>query len=140
MRSALTQAAEQATRAGNPQAALDPAELGWSHSLERALTAGHQALAQEVALQSHVREAWQQLQLSQSRTAQLSQLLTLHSELLADMQRRYNGMLKSTWDLLASARERLAVEQRLQQARQSSAEGVRDKNQALQTKLGRDPR
>ena len=32
------------------------------------------------------------------------------------------------------------VEQRLQQARQSSAEGVRDKNRALQTKLGRDPR
>ena len=32
------------------------------------------------------------------------------------------------------------LEQRLQQARQSNAEGVRDKNQALQTKLGRDPR
>ena len=116
VRSSLAQAAEQATRTGAPQATLNPAELAWSHSLERALTAGHLAQAQEAALQSQVREAWQQLRLSESRTAQLTQLLKLHTELLADMQRRYNGMLKSTWDLLASARERLAVEQRLQQA------------------------
>ncbi|MDP3521964.1 MAG: TolC family protein [Hydrogenophaga sp.] len=118
VRAALAQAAEQATRAGAAQAALNPAELAWSHSLERALTAEHQAQAQEAALQSQVRQAWQQLQLSQQRTTQLSQLLTLQTELLADMQRRYNGMLKSTWDLLATARERLAVEQRLQQAQQ----------------------
>ena len=32
------------------------------------------------------------------------------------------------------------LEQRLQQARQSSVEVVRDKNRALQTKLRRDPR
>ena len=32
------------------------------------------------------------------------------------------------------------LEQRLQQARQSGVEGVRDKNRVLQTKLGRDPR
>jgi hypothetical protein len=117
-RAQLRHAAEQATAAGAPTGPINPAALGWSHELERAMEADHQAQAQEAALQSQVRAAWQQLRLSQARTAQLGQLLTLHTELLADMQRRYNGMLKSTWDLLASARERLAVEQSLLQAQQ----------------------
>lgn len=112
----LLQAARLATAAGAPNAPINPATLGWSPELEAALAAGYQAQAQEAALQSQVREAWQQLQTSQQHSAQLGQLLTLHTELLADMQRRYNGMLNSTWDLLASARERLAVEQRLLQA------------------------
>lgn len=117
-REQLLQVARQATLAGTPLAAINPAALAWSPELERALDADLRAQAQEAALQSQVREAWQQLQVGQVRAAQLGQLLTLQTERLADMQRRYNGMLKSTWDLLASARERLAVEQRLLQAQQ----------------------
>lgn len=117
-REQLLQVARQATSAGTPLAAINPAALAWSPELERALDADLRAQAQEAALQSQVREAWQQLQTSQARAAQLGQLLTLQTERLADMQRRYNGMLKSTWDLLASGRERLAVEQRLLQAQQ----------------------
>ncbi len=117
-RDQLLRAARQATAAGAPLAPINPATLAWSPELERALEADLQAQAQEAALQSQVREAWQQLQLNQARASQFGQLLALQTERLADMQRRYNGMLKSTWDLLASARTRLAVEQRLQQAQQ----------------------
>lgn len=115
---ALQRLAQQASEAGAAVPAMDPTSLGWSHALERALTAAQGARAQEAELQSAVRTTWQLLRQSQARSAQLGQLLTLQTELLADMQRRYNGMLKSTWDLLASARERMAVEQRLLQAQQ----------------------
>jgi hypothetical protein len=115
-RDQLRQAARQATWAGAPVVAIHPAAWAWSPELERALNAELRSEALQATLQSQVREAWQQLQTSQARAAQLSQLLSLQTERLADMQRRYNGMLKSTWDLLGSARQRLAVEQRLLQA------------------------
>ena len=122
-RSCLQSAAQQTAAGGAGEGAavvptLDTAALAWNHALDRALTAEQQANALEVELESGVRTAWQQLRLSQDRGAQLTQLLTVQTELLADMQRRYNGMLKSTWDLLASARERMAAEQRLHQAQQ----------------------
>ena len=118
VREHLDLAAQQATTAGAAMVVIDPPALAWSHALERALQADHTASALEAALQSQVRQALEQLRLSQTRADQLGQLLKLHTELLDDMQRRYNGMLKSTWDLLASARERMAMEQRLQQAQQ----------------------
>jgi len=49
--------------------------------------------------------------------ATLQALAEARDEGLADTQRRYNGMLHSTWDLLASARAQSAAHQALQQAR-----------------------
>lgn len=115
-REQLFRAAQQATEADLATATIPPAALAWPVELERALEADLRAEAQAASLQSQVREAWHELRTSQALATQLDQLLALHTEQLADMQRRYNGMLKSTWDLLASARQRLAVEQRLLQA------------------------
>ena len=115
-RQQLLESAQQATQQGMPVATIHPVALAWPAELERALEADLRAEAQAASLQSQVREAWQTLQTSRTLATQLGQLLALHTEQLADMQRRYNGMLKSTWDLLTSARQRLAVEQRLLQA------------------------
>lgn len=115
-RQQLLASAQHATQQGMPVATVNPVALAWPAELERALEADLRAEAQAASLQSQVREAWQALLTSRALATQLNQLLALHTEQLADMQRRYNGMLKSTWDLLGSARQRLAVEQRLLQA------------------------
>ena len=115
-RQQLLASAQHATQQGMPVATINPVALAWPAELERALEADLRAEAQAASLQSQVREAWQALLTSRALATQLNQLLALHTEQLADMQRRYNGMLKSTWDLLGSARQRLAVEQRLLQA------------------------
>jgi outer membrane protein TolC len=43
-------------------------------------------------------------------------VLRLHTALEQESLLRYNGMLKSTWDLLASARQRIQSTQALHQA------------------------
>ena len=96
---------------------MNPVALGWSHAQERALSASLAVQAQETTLRLDLQNAWRQWQMAQSQVTRLSASQAAQTELLDDMQRRYNGMLKSTWDLLASAREHMATQQRLQQAR-----------------------
>jgi len=119
LRRQVLAAATQAA-GSNATAVLDTNQPPWSHELEQALAAEREAQRLEAQLRSQVREAWQQLRSSEARVGTQTQLLRLHTELQADMQRRYNGMLKSTWDLLASARERLAAQQALLQAQHSA--------------------
>jgi len=47
--------------------------------------------------------------------------LRLHSALLDETQQRYNGMLKSTWELLASASARVQASQAALLARRDAA-------------------
>ena len=113
----VAQAAQTAVSQGQATGALNPVALGWSHAQERALGAKLAMQAQEATLRLDLQNAWRQWQMAQSQVTRLSAWQAAQTELLDDMQRRYNGMLKSTWDLLASAREHIATQQRLQQAR-----------------------
>ena len=116
-RAHLATAAQAAVSQGQATAGLNPVALGWSHAQERALGASLAVHAQEATLRLDLQNAWRQWQMAQSQVTRLSAWQAAQTELLDDMQRRYNGMLKSTWDLLASAREHMAMQQRLQQAR-----------------------
>ncbi len=113
----VAQAAQAAVSQGQATGALNPVALGWNHAQERALSANLAVQAQETTLRLDLQNAWRQWQMAQSQVTRLSASQAAQTELLDDMQRRYNGMLKSTWDLLASAREHMATQQRLQQAR-----------------------
>ena len=98
----------------------DPRLLRWGHDFERAWQAQRQAdrLARQV--RADVQSALSAFQLAQ-QSAQQTQaaVLRLHTELAKETLLRYNGMLKSTWDLLASARTRIdSVDAALQAQRQ----------------------
>lgn len=89
---------------------LDDLTLLRDHPLERA--AQQQARLLDLAAQrrSMAREAWAQLQ-GRHAMAQHSEqvVVSLQAALEQESLLRYNGMLESTWQLLASARERLAA-------------------------------
>lgn len=109
----LETALAQAVTRGAPGAPrLDPTAPRWPHTWEKALEA-HLALAQLqrrldgdlwLALAGAQRAA-ERAQRQQARV--LPALKTLEEETLL----RYNGMLLSTWDLLAAARDRIAAQQ-----------------------------
>ena len=94
--------------------------LRWGHDFERAWQAQLQAdrLARQV--RADVQSALSAFQLAQQSAQQTqSAVLRLHTELAQETLLRYNGMLKSTWDLLASARTRIdSVDAALQAQRQ----------------------
>jgi outer membrane protein TolC len=97
---------------------IDNLPLLRDHALERAVRAESALLQAAAERRSMAREAWAQLQaqLASARHAQdvVSPLqTTLEQETLLG----YNGMLQSTWDLLAQARERLAALDAAHQAR-----------------------
>jgi len=116
------QAAQQALQAlaGQELPMWDPRTMRWGHAFENALQARLQAdrLARQV--HADVQNALAAFQLA-SLTAQRTQaqVMRLHTELSQETLLRYNGMLKSTWDLLASVRTRIdSVDAALQAQRQ----------------------
>jgi outer membrane protein TolC len=116
------QAAQQALQAlaGKELPVWDPRSMRWSHAFENAWKARLQVdrLARQV--HADVQNALAAFRLA-SQTAQhtQAQVLRLHTELSQETLLRYNGMLKSTWDLLASVRTRIdSVDAALQAQRQ----------------------
>jgi hypothetical protein len=79
------------------------------HALERAVSAEADLMAAAAARRAMARTGWEQLQ-AQHASAQLALngVARLQTALKQETQLRYNGMLLSTWDLLAQARERMA--------------------------------
>ena len=107
-------------QAAQPVPVWDPRTMRWGHAFENAWQARLQAdrLARQV--RSDVQLALNAFQMAR-QTAQHTQadVLRLHTELSQETLLRYNGMLKSTWDLLASARTRIdSVDAALQAQRQ----------------------
>ena len=116
------QAAQKALQAlaGQDLPMWDPRTMPWGHAFENAWQARLQAdrLARQV--RADVQMALNALRVA-SQTAQQTQaqVLRLHTELSQETLLRYNGMLKSTWDLLASVRTRIdSVDAALQAQRQ----------------------
>jgi outer membrane protein TolC len=106
--------------AGQEKPVWDPRSMRWGHAFESASQARLQAdrLARQV--RADVQLALNAYQLAQQTAQQTqAQVLRLHTELSQETLLRYNGMLKSTWDLLASARTRIdSVDAALQAQRQ----------------------
>ena len=106
--------------AGQEKPVWDPRSMRWGHAFESAWQARQQAdrLARQVL--ADVQLALNAYQVAQQTAQQTqAQVLRLHTELTQETLLRYNGMLKSTWDLLASARTRIdSVDAALQAQRQ----------------------
>lgn len=91
---------------------LKPPQLSdrtpWSHSAEAALQAQADADAWQRQIRADVRVAHAALHSALTHAAQSRQeVLRLHTALEQETLLRYNGMLSSTWELLASARQRI---------------------------------
>ena len=117
------QAAEKALseQAGQDAPLWNPRALRWGHEVEAAWQARRQAdrLARQVRADVQVAVTALQVALQTAHNTQ-AEVLRLHTELLQETGLRYNGMLKSTWDLLASARTRIdGVAAALQAQRQA---------------------
>lgn len=95
---------------GLPTAPLAVADqrLANDHALQRALGAEAGLLQLATERRSAARTAWAQLQTAHAlaRHAQ-DTVLPLQTALEQETLLRYNGMLKSTWDLLEASRERM---------------------------------
>ncbi len=106
--------------AGQEPPVWDPRTMRGGHAFENAWQARLQAdrLARQV--RADVQIALNALRMASQRAQQTqAQVLRLHTELSQETLLRYNGMLKSTWDLLASARMRIdSVDAALQAQRQ----------------------
>jgi hypothetical protein len=99
---------------GAPTALALPAiEAGqlWPHAWEQAARARAQADALQRRIRADVRAALSAWQTAAALAHSARQMRQLHAAVHEDTQQRYNGMLKSTWDLLASARAELQAEQ-----------------------------
>lgn len=110
----------QSEQVGQGVPVWNPRTMRWGHAVENAWQARLQAdrLAREV--HADVATALDAFELAR-RTAQHTQteVLRLHTEMSQQTLLRYNGMLKSTWDLLVSARSRIdSVDAALQAQRQ----------------------
>lgn len=121
---AMRPAPTAATKAGtslDPMAPMAPvplpANVPWSHSTENALQAQAKADAMQRQIRSDVRLAHAAYLLAHTNATQnQAQVLRLHTALEQESLLRYNGMLKSTWDLLASARQRIQSTSAVHQA------------------------
>lgn len=94
----------------------------WPHSWDKALQSHIEADMLERRIRADVRlahSAWQNAQTLAREIATESQ--RLHTALEEDTLQRYNGMFKSTWDLLAATRTRLQAVHAAQQAQLSVA-------------------
>ena len=104
------EAAHQAlsVQAGLDAPVFDPRSMRWGHAFEVALQARLQAdrLARQVRADVQMAVAAYSLARQSAQTSQ-AEVLRLHTELSQETLLRYTGMLKSTWDLLASARTRI---------------------------------
>jgi len=116
-------AALNATPTAGPQAQWSPPQINnlpllRDHALERAVRAESSLLLAAAERRSMAREAWAQLQAQHARARHAQDVVSpLQTTLEQETLLRYNGMLQSTWDLLAQARERLAALDAAHQAR-----------------------
>jgi outer membrane protein TolC len=109
---ATLDAATAAAQAGAAPAlpALAPQQL-WPHAWAEAARARAQADALQRQIRADLRSALGAWQTAAALAEGAGQQQQLHAAIHDDTQQRYNGMLKSTFDLLASARARLQAEQ-----------------------------
>lgn len=89
---------------------LDPRQVPMTHALERAIRAQAQAHTLAVTTRSQAREAYFRYRTAVDLAQHQREAALLAAALQDETQLRYNGMLSSTWDLLASARARLQSE------------------------------
>ncbi|HSM27205.1 MAG TPA: TolC family protein, partial [Thioalkalivibrio sp.] len=89
---------------------LDRRLLPPGHDAERAAKAEAKALALAVRIRSQVREAYHQYRIAHDLARNAREAERVSVALQEETLLRYNGMLKSTWDLLAAARERVESE------------------------------
>ncbi len=86
---------------------LERRRLPAGHEAERAAKAQAQAAALAVTIRSQVREAYHQYRVAHDTARRAEENSRIAEVLKDETLMRYNGMLKSTWDLLASARDRV---------------------------------
>lgn len=99
---------------------IDNLSLLRDTTLERAVNAESELLQQATARRSMARQAWAAVQLRHTSALHAQNVIAqLQTALAQETQLRYNGMLQSTWDLLASARERMASLDAALQARRA---------------------
>lgn len=97
---------------------IDDLSLLRDHALARVAQAESDLLRQATERRSMAREAWGQLQLRHAAALHAQDVVVeLQGQLAQDSLLRYNGMLQSTWELLASARDRLRALDEAVQAR-----------------------
>jgi len=85
---------------------LDRRRLPPGHDAERAAEAEAKAVALAVKIRSQVREAYHQYRVAYDLARNARAAERVSEALQEETLLRYNGMLESTWDLLAAARER----------------------------------
>ncbi|MBA4264362.1 MAG: TolC family protein [Comamonadaceae bacterium] len=87
---------------------LDDITLLRDHPLERAVQAQAELLAKAAQRRSMARESWAQVRLRHASAQHAQDVVSkLQTALEQETLLRYNGMLQSSWELLASARERI---------------------------------
>jgi len=86
---------------------LERRRLPAGHEAERAAKDQAKAAALAVTIRSQVREAYHQYRVAYDVARRAEENARLAEALQEETLMRYNGMLKSTWDLLASARDRV---------------------------------
>lgn len=80
------------------------------HALARALRAEAALQKRAAERRSMAREAWRLLQAHWQAQQHSQHLVSLHTQVEQETLLRYNGMLSSSWDVLASARAQLAAQ------------------------------
>ncbi|MDO8903510.1 hypothetical protein [Hydrogenophaga sp.] len=87
---------------------LDDLALLRDHPLDGAVQAQAKLLNKAAQRRSMARESWAQVRLRHASARQAQDVVSkLQTALEQETLLRYNGMLQSSWDLLASARERI---------------------------------
>ena len=82
-----------------------------SHDTQRAMRTRAEAALLALRVRSQAREAWHGYATAHAVASLMrDRVLPLTAEFEDDMLLRYNGMLKSTWDLIDATRERVAAE------------------------------
>ena len=85
---------------------LDRRLLPPGHEAESAAKAEAKAVGLAVRIRSQVREAYHQYRIAHDLARNAAEAERLSEALQEEMLLRYNGMLNSTWDLLAASRDR----------------------------------
>ncbi len=96
---------------------LEQRRLPRGHDAAGAARSQAEAGALAVRVRSQVREAYHQYRVAYDIAQRAEENHRLSEEIQDDMVLRYNGMLKSTWDLLSSARDRVERADAAMQAR-----------------------
>jgi outer membrane protein TolC len=92
------------------------------HALSKAIVARAAWEREGRAIGSTVRQAWQQLERSRALDVLMhEQRLPLQQQAEQETLLRYNGMLKSTWDMIDAAQARLSAQADALKARQAHA-------------------